>query len=120
MKAMQPDLFAFDILSFDVVPWEAAVVIAHVLPWIEILIALALVIPKTRRSALFGAAGLLMGFVVLLAWTLARGLEVACGCLGAGEGGILEALLRNLILIGIALALAIFHPVRRTRKTPSN
>lgn len=119
MKAMQPELFALDVLSFDVVRWETAVVIAYVLPWVEILIALALLIPKTRRSALMGAAGLLMGFVVLLGWTLARGMEIACGCLGAGEGGILEAIIRNLILIVIALALAIFYPAKRAR-TPSD
>ena len=118
MKAMQPELFALDILLFDVVRWETGVVIAYVLPWIEILIALALLIPATRRFALATAAGLLMGFVVLLAWTLARGMEIACGCLGAGEGGILEAIIRNLILIVIALALAIFYPAKRLRNTP--
>lgn len=115
MKSMKPELFALDILLFDVVRWETAVVIAYVLPWIEILIALALLIPKTRRAALIAAAGLLMGFVVLLGWTLARGMEIACGCLGAGEGGVLEAMIRNLILIVVALALAIFYPARQVR-----
>ena len=106
VKAMRPDLFAFDILNFDAVPWDAGVWIANVLPWIEIFAGVGVLIPLTRVPALGVCALLLAGFTGLMAWTMARGMEISCGCLGAGDGGLPEAMWRNAVLILIAGMLA--------------
>ncbi|MFY8216017.1 MAG: MauE/DoxX family redox-associated membrane protein, partial [Chthoniobacterales bacterium] len=98
VKATRPDLFAFDILSFDVVSWEAGVWIANVLPWVEILIGVGILIPTTRIPSLGCCVVLLLGFTALLAWTMMRGLEISCGCLGAGNGELTGAVWRNGVL----------------------
>lgn len=113
IKAMRPELFAIDILNFEIVSWETGVIIAHVLPWIEILVAVTLLIPLTRRTALWVATAMLFSFTGVLAWTSMQGLDIACGCLGAADGDISTAILRNLVLITIALLLAIFYPTKK-------
>jgi|GEM_PF-1352060 len=106
VKAMRPDLFAFDILNFDIVPWDAGVWIANVLPWMEIFVGVGIIIPTTRIPALGLCVLLLAGFTALLVWTLMRGLEISCGCLGTGDGDLHAAIWRNAVLILIGGMLA--------------
>lgn len=103
---MRPDLFAFDIMNFEFVSWNVGVWLAYGLPWVEMVAALGLLVPKTRLPALGVVIFLLTSFSILLAWTMARGMEVSCGCLGAGDGDLSSALWRNGIMITIAGALA--------------
>ena len=107
---MAPELFAIDIQNFELVGWEVATVIAHTLPWFEILMAVASIIPPTRLTGLWAMLSLLAGFTVVLAWSLISGLDIACGCLGAGDGDLPSGIVRNLVLIGITGGMILTHP----------
>jgi len=61
------------------------VALALYLPWLELIIAVALFVPRWRQSALLLAAVLSTLFVVVWAITWTRGLDVSCGCFG-GQG----------------------------------
>ena len=80
-KLADPAAFALSIANFRVFPDALANVLAVVVPAIEVTGALALLTPWRRGAALL-LGGLLLAFTVLLALSLARGLDLDCGCFG--------------------------------------
>ena len=84
LKIADPLGFAQDIQNYRLVPRAVAFLAALILPWVEILAGAALVAgalhEDERRAHL---ALMLVFFIVLVAVTMARGLDVDCGCFGA-------------------------------------
>jgi putative oxidoreductase len=103
LKAMDPAAFAESISGFRLFPWALGVAVAHYVPWLEIIVSMALVTKRWRRAGLVIAGVLLSVFMVIWAITSARGLDVACGCFG-GSGATSAAwtLLRVSLLAGLA------------------
>lgn len=114
-KLADPAGFAAAIANYRAFPEALVNLVATVVPALELVGALALLSPWRRGGALLLGA-LLLGFTALLALSLARGIDVACGCFGAATGADQTQagdpvrplhLLRNLGLLGlVALALA--------------
>lgn len=108
-KLADPTGFAAAIGNYRAFPDALVNLIATVVPALELVGALALLTPWRRGGALL-LAGLLLGFTVLLAVSLARGIDLDCGCFGgAGQDGGAQAdpvsplhLLRNLGLLVLA------------------
>lgn len=104
MKLADPAAFTQDILRFRMLSEDGSTYLAASLPWLEILIGVALFLRPFRLSAAFLMAGLMAGFCFAVAISLARGLDISCGCFGkafeeyAGSG--LAFLLRDLVLFG--------------------
>jgi putative oxidoreductase len=107
-KLADPAAFATAIANYQAFPDALVNLIATVVPALELTGALALLTPWRRGGALL-LAGLLLGFTVLLAVSLARGLDLSCGCFGAdvqAEPVSALHLLRNaglLVLAGLVL-----------------
>jgi uncharacterized membrane protein YphA (DoxX/SURF4 family) len=72
--------FAEAVLAYRLLPVGLAGVAAAVLPWVEIAGGLALMVGLKRRSALLLLGGLLAGFLLIIFVTMARGLNIDCGC----------------------------------------
>ncbi|MFA6287910.1 MAG: MauE/DoxX family redox-associated membrane protein [Opitutaceae bacterium] len=107
-KVADPSAFANSITGFRLVPWPVGVALALYLPWLELIIAAALLVPRWRQSALLLAAVLSTIFVVVWAITWARGLDVSCGCFGGqGTTNAAWALLRAILLSGFAWGMVI-------------
>ena len=113
-KLADPAAFAAAIANYRAFPDALVNLVATIVPALELVGALALLTPWRRGAALLLGA-LLLGFTALLALSLARGLDVACGCFGgAAEQAQVTGdpvrplhLLRNLGLLGlVALVLA--------------
>ena len=103
VKALNPAAFAESISGFRLVPWSVEVAVAHYVPWLEMIVAVAVVTKRWRRAGLVIAGILLSGFMVIWAITWARGLDVACGCFGgSGSTSAAWALLRVSLLAGLA------------------
>ena len=81
----QSSILALD--SYDVLPEDAVQLLAAVLPWIEIGVALLLVLGLFVRFAGLATAGLGLLFIAAMAQAKARGLEIDCGCFGGGGPG---------------------------------
>jgi uncharacterized membrane protein YphA (DoxX/SURF4 family) len=103
----QGSILAVD--AYDVLPEGLVRLVAAVLPWTEIGVALLLIAGLFVRFA--GALTALLGaaFVVGMAQAKARGLQIECGCFGgggAGDGVSWLEIVRDLPLVvgGIALA----------------
>ena len=103
-KAMDVTAFAAQIHRFGVGSSTIATVLAHYLPFLEIMCGLALLIRCFATGATLLCVGLLVSFEVGLAYAWYHGYEGACGCFGKLFGGtsIQAAFLRNLILLTIA------------------
>jgi len=80
-KMWHPHEFALAIFRYQILPYELINLSAILLPWIECVMALALLFwPKGRAAALLILLGMLLVFTVAISANLYRGIDIACGC----------------------------------------
>ncbi len=77
--------FARQIHYYRLVPFGLENLLAITLPWIELLLALAILIGVQPRAGAAVAAGLMGLFVAVVAVAVARGLDIECGCFGTAD-----------------------------------
>jgi uncharacterized membrane protein YphA (DoxX/SURF4 family) len=85
--------FALQIHNYRAVPVALENLMAITLPWIELVIALALLLGIHARSGAVLSAGLMVVFLLAIGQAVARGLDIDCGCFGttrAAEVGIVK------------------------------
>lgn len=82
-KLSDPPGFAKAIWAYQLVPPALLNPMALVLPWLELLCALALLTGVWLRAAALWVGALLLAFCVALTLNLARHHPVDCGCFGA-------------------------------------
>ena len=83
VKIGNPLDFAQDIRNYRLVGQALSFVVAIVLPWLEILAGAFLIAGIWKRGAALVITGLLVFFIILTLVTMARGLDVDCGCFGS-------------------------------------
>ena len=113
VKVLDPLDFAQNIRNYRLVGQSLSFLVAVVLPWLEILAGVALAAGIWKRPSALIISGLLVFFILLTLVTIARGLDVDCGCFGAlsrrsGFGVVLEDL--GMLFMGLCL---LFAPERR-------
>jgi uncharacterized membrane protein YphA (DoxX/SURF4 family) len=74
-------LFFQDVLNYHLTSWDVTMVIAVYLPWLEVIVGLALLTPL-RLGALVLTAGMTVMFLGALSSAWHRGLDISCGCFG--------------------------------------
>jgi uncharacterized membrane protein YphA (DoxX/SURF4 family) len=84
-KIVDPGAFARSIYFYHLVPGELINLMALFLPWLELLCGLALIIGVWYRGAVLWSNLLLIIFIIALASTIIRGLDIDCGCFKAGQ-----------------------------------
>ena len=82
VKALAPLDFAQSIRNYQIAGQSLSFVAALVLPWLEILAGAFLIAGVWKRGAALVISGLLVFFIALTIVTVARGLDVECGCFG--------------------------------------
>ena len=106
-KLSQPwALFALSIDGYGILPEAAVVAVARSLPWVELLLALALLAGRFRRTAATAAAAILLLFFAVMVRSYLKGLQIDCGCFGVGEALSARTLARDGALVAAAVALA--------------
>jgi len=77
--------FAVVIENFRILPESMVVTMAAVVPWLEIILGLALILGYLTRLAASAAGTMLILFIGALASTQIRGFQLPnCGCFGQG------------------------------------
>jgi len=106
-KIAHPDDFARAIANYRLLPEVLVNLVAVTLPWVECMCGLLLLAGQWVRSAALVSAFLLGVFVVAVSITLARGLDIACGCLDADAGRKVgfKLLMEDVLLLGAAAVL---------------
>ena len=101
-KIMTPQDFALVLFRYHLLPDNLINPSALLLPWMEGIAALALLLPGWRRAGTLWLVGMLLVTTAAIAISLARGLDIDCGCftLRPGHSHIsLWNIFRNLILL---------------------
>jgi uncharacterized membrane protein YphA (DoxX/SURF4 family) len=70
--------------AYQVMPYDAAVVIGAALPFVELALGVLLLLGLATRLAAGISAALLVVFVTGIASAWSRGLAIDCGCFGSG------------------------------------
>jgi len=85
-KIADPAAFAQSIVNYKIVTAPVWVNLAAViLPWVELAAGILLILNVWSRGAWVILAGLTLVFAVLIATTMIRGIDIACGCFGSSE-----------------------------------
>jgi len=105
-KLLHPYEFAEVVLAYQLLPESLAGLVVAALPWMEIAAGLCLAAGLKRRSSLIILSGLLAVFLIVILITLARGLNIDCGCglffqRQVGTAAILEDLVLLVCIAGL-------------------
>jgi hypothetical protein len=91
------------VLAYQLMPPRWAINLAGILPWIEVAIAIGLVLEVTL--ARISAAGILLAYALAMTVNIRRGRrDIDCGCGGDPQPLSVWLVIRNLIMAGAALA----------------
>ena len=112
VKIADPAAFALAVSRYHILPAPFINLAAMVLPWVELLTGLCLLLPARRRvllrlrlASLLLIAGMLLVFIVAIAYLLSQGQTASCGCFSmradAASSNVLN-IVRNIILVALA------------------
>ncbi len=114
------DDFARSIANYQLLPETLVNALAITLPWIEVIVALALLFRRWAPGAVVAIGGMTLVFTVAIISALLRGLDINCGCLDTGttadaRNNLLQHLVFDLFLL--ALAAHVWWWARRNEAT---
>ncbi len=116
-KILAPADFAKIVYGYDLFPNGAINLIAIVLPFIELIVGLALILGLYPRSAALIINGMLVSFIVVLSINLIRGHEFDCGCFSTNEAGAFSSaestVVRDIIYLILGLQIFLFNGMRK-------
>ena len=105
-KIIEPATFAKAIWFYHMVPGSLINLMALILPWLELLCGLGLILGIFYRGSVIWVNIMLLVFVIALASTIQRGLDIDCGCFKAGQsatGPAWQALWSDVLFIAFGL-----------------
>jgi uncharacterized membrane protein YphA (DoxX/SURF4 family) len=106
-KFSEPDIFAGALDAYGLLPGAGVMIVARLLPWLELLIGVLLLLPALRRVGLVAFAVLILLYGGAIAINLLRGKQqIDCGC--GGDVHLLSwgLIVRNGLLVCLALAVS--------------
>ena len=116
-KILLPADFAKIIYGYDLFPHALINLIAVILPFLELVAALALIGGVYPRSAVLIVNTLLVAFIILLSINLIRGHEFNCGCfeLQNSENNVSSqtTIIRDIFYLALGLQVFFFNRYRR-------
>ena len=114
-----PDIAAFaqDVANYRVIPAALVPILAAAVVGIELLAGIALVTGVMERPAAAVLAVLLAAFTGLLTQALLRGIDLRCGCFGGDERASWWTVVRDLVMLATAVAVARGPSPARTNVT---
>lgn len=109
-------LFATQIDSYQLLPFWAVNSLAHTLPFLELALGLLLLLGWQLQWVASFTSILLAGFFAVMVRTYAKGLQINCACFGPGEALGVKTLIRDALLL--ALAVAVTVAAFRSKRVP--
>ena len=118
-KIIHPAAFATTVYHYQLLPDVLINLFALILPWVEVLIGTLLIAGIWLPGAIMVANLLLVMFIVALSITVARGLDIDCGCFATAQKELITfiTILRDLFFIGISGYLFFATFFRRGKST---
>ena len=100
-------VFAMAIDAYQLLPSWAVLLLARVIPWLELVLGVLLLSGFLLRYVATSASVLLSVFFAVMVRAYVKGLGIDCGCFGVGEALGPATLARDGALVGISIALAV-------------
>lgn len=104
-KIADPAAFAQSISAYRIITGTPALVLATILPWMELLCGLTLTAGILVRGSALLTGSLLIVFTLAVVTALVRGLDISCGCFaqtGSADRLTWYKLVENAVLIAIS------------------
>ena len=119
-KGIHPAAFAKAIYNYQILPDSLINLTAIVLPWLELILGLFLIIGLFREGSVCIVTALLVIFLGVMIFNLARGLDIHCGCFststdGTGNAPVAWYIIRDSFFLLPASGLC-FHTFRRKQR----
>ena len=120
IKIRLPYDFLYDVYRYELVgPWPGEF-IAAVLPFVEVVIGVALIIGFLTEGALLVSGLLAVVFSIAQATVLLNGLEISCGCFGASSQVSYYTIGRSLLILLLAIGAFALRVTVRTEEPGGN
>jgi uncharacterized membrane protein YphA (DoxX/SURF4 family) len=115
-----PDMAAFaeSVANYRIVPPALVPAAAAALVGVEMVAGIALLANVWARGAAWVLAALLALFTVGLSTALARGIDLACGCFGGNSPATWWTVLRDVVLLALAVLVALTARPRSPSPSP--
>lgn len=111
LKIAEPGDFSQAIANYKLLPDISINFLAIILPWIEISTGILLLFGVAVKENSLIISGMLIIFIIAIGISLARGLDIDCGCFGTADGneiGVIK-LLQNIGLLVVGIILIIYN-----------
>jgi len=108
-KIAAPAYFAGMIQNYQLIPDLFINFAAIVLPWLELLCGMLLLIGIWHRSAALLITILMVVFIIAISSAIFRGLDIECGCFGAGTSANWTRIIEDIFLLAFSLQV-LFYP----------
>lgn len=100
--------FAFQVESYKVLGAGGSSLVAHTLPFVEVVLGLLLLIGWKFRIWAAMVTTILMGFLTLVTRAYLLHMDINCGCFGTPEPLTIMTVLRDSALVALALVTTVF------------
>lgn len=116
-KLLHPLEFSFAVAGYGVIGQGGALLVAAVLPMLELVTGLLLISGRWSENAALAGAMLYTVFLLLVAQAFVRGIDIECGCYRTEGGGGITWLkvIENSSLAAGAWLLFYLHSVEKER-----
>ncbi|MGE5611450.1 MAG: MauE/DoxX family redox-associated membrane protein [Bacillota bacterium] len=98
-KILRPYDFLGNIYEYQLVGPTGGMIVAMILPWLELLLGVCLIGGLFLGGSLFTAAALMIVFTAVQSSALHRSLPISCGCFGTTGAISYGTLLRTALLL---------------------
>jgi uncharacterized membrane protein YphA (DoxX/SURF4 family) len=113
-------LFAFGINSYEMLSFDNALLLARVLPWVEVALGLLLLSGLALRWVGSITTILLLIFMYALARAAVRGLAINCGCFGNQSTTPAKELVVDALLLFTAVSVTVGAFLSRRHRNAAN
>ena len=124
-KILDPGVFALDVATYQFLPLSTVNLFALTVPWIEFAVGALLVLGVRVQASALIVSGLMVSFIVALAWALHLNLDMSCGCFASQAAAdddpiSWHTLLRDSVWLVQGLYITVFdrHPIGLERLLP--
>ena len=124
-KIREPGVFALDVATYQLLPLSTVNLFALTVPWIELAVGTLLILGVRVQGSALIVTGLMVSFMVALAWALHLDLDMSCGCFAsqaAAEDDPISwhTLLRDSVWLVLGLYITVFdrRPIGLERLLP--
>lgn len=100
-KIRQPYDFLSNVYNYQLVGPKLGLLIAMALPWMEFFVGICLLGGIFVGGALLACVAMSVMFTFVIGWSMWQGLDISCGCFGAGTERISYVTLIRAIGIGL-------------------